>query len=500
MGHNGRARSASQQLAAGPPLPGNVVSLLQAPRDDPEAVTEALRQSPTLSGHLLATVNSPAFGLAERVETIDRAVLMLGASQARRLGLAQAMATLAQSWQLPVELAHAWWRTSLLKAAAARRVCEAVDPTKAGEAYALALMQDLGLLGLLSVDPTFYRERQEPMAGRELIDQEQTHFALDHATAGRSLLIRWQCPKWLWRPTAKHHEGECATDQPVATALRFASLLPHLNQSLAPESEAQLESLYEQAFPEPAPSLTRFLDELSSDVAALGAGGAEATDPATLEAQLLQAAAGELQEAATTVSSLEHRLSSERDRARAFEEEAEHDPLTRTLNRRGLTRQFEREWPAPRDASVPVLAVIGDIDQFKCLNDSHGHAVGDRALRYVSQHLSDHFGSQALVARIGGDEFAIVLTDWPAERAHERVDELAIHLALPVRKAKVPVTLSVGAVHVAEGASPGELDTLLAMADRAMYEHKVTADNGPPFHAAESLEALSPAKAQGATK
>ncbi len=111
------------------------------------------------------------------------------------------------------------------------------------------------------------------------------------------------------------------------------------------------------------------------------------------------------------VAALEKDLSTVKD-------EAATDSLTGIANRRGFDATLAR-WLAQSRPNF-VLAVL-DIDDFKGINDTHGHAVGDDVLRYVAQCLLQSFRSDDLVARVGGDEFAVLAAGLTARQAESRL-------------------------------------------------------------------------------
>jgi diguanylate cyclase (GGDEF)-like protein/PAS domain S-box-containing protein len=154
--------------------------------------------------------------------------------------------------------------------------------------------------------------------------------------------------------------------------------------------------------------------------------------------------------------------------------EADTDPLTGLANRRALERTLESALAraAARGRSTAVLVL--DLDGFKAVNDSLGHAAGDAALREVARRLRRCVRERDLVARLGGDEFVVLLTDvggssGAAVEACERVEAaLSGPIALDAGEAALSAAIGV-ATFPDDGADAA---TLLAHADRAMYAAK----------------------------
>jgi diguanylate cyclase (GGDEF)-like protein len=154
----------------------------------------------------------------------------------------------------------------------------------------------------------------------------------------------------------------------------------------------------------------------------------------------------------------------ERQAAQArLEELARRDPLTGLLNRRG----FFESWATGEEWDDPVLVTV-DLDHFKAINDAYGHAAGDQVLRATAETLRALCGDSARVARIGGDEFA-VLMPWSAGCLASLVDGLSA-ICIPVSGASTTmISASVGAARPARGAT---VDDVLAYADESMYTAK----------------------------
>lgn len=154
---------------------------------------------------------------------------------------------------------------------------------------------------------------------------------------------------------------------------------------------------------------------------------------------------------------------------RAFaqaETQARTDALTGLLNRRSLESEAQR---ALVEGSRYVVA-YGDLDLFKQVNDVHGHAAGDRALRVVARALRDSVRPSDLVARYGGEEFVIVLPDCDTVTATEVVERVRERFLRYLEAAAAPrVTVSFG---IASGDRLADFDDVLAHADEALLAAK----------------------------
>nr|WP_240895750.1 GGDEF domain-containing protein [Kineococcus siccus] len=148
------------------------------------------------------------------------------------------------------------------------------------------------------------------------------------------------------------------------------------------------------------------------------------------------------------------------DALRELESSAHRDPLTGLLNRRGLAAALARG-----DAR-PCALLLADLDHFKEVNDVFGHAVGDRTLQWVATVLRDPALAEQLVARIGGEEFVVVVPG--AVDAAAVAERLRRRTATPSAQRPVVLTVSVG---VARGTSD-DLPGLLSRADLALYRAK----------------------------
>ena len=153
-----------------------------------------------------------------------------------------------------------------------------------------------------------------------------------------------------------------------------------------------------------------------------------------------------------------------------LEARADVDPLTDILNRRGFERELARSLAYVKRYGGAAVLVLIDLDGFKAINDSHGHATGDALLKMVARQLTSRVRASDIVARLGGDEFAVVLWNIDGTRAAAKVRELEDAIA----------TAALGEGGVSVGASAGTVPldgnltaaAITDAADKAMYARK----------------------------
>jgi diguanylate cyclase (GGDEF)-like protein len=167
-----------------------------------------------------------------------------------------------------------------------------------------------------------------------------------------------------------------------------------------------------------------------------------------------------------------------RERA-ALEARARIDPLTQTYNRAALEDRLKLCLDAlTREGESFALAFI-DIDNFKALNDSRGHAEGDRALTRIAAILQASVRRTDLVARIGGDEFAVLLPAGALSATRRVFDQVMEMLRVLARRETWSISFSMGVVTYQT--APQDTSEAIAIADRVMYTVKQTTKDGVCF-------------------
>jgi diguanylate cyclase (GGDEF)-like protein len=156
------------------------------------------------------------------------------------------------------------------------------------------------------------------------------------------------------------------------------------------------------------------------------------------------------------------------------------DPLTGLHNRRHLDARLKSEFAFANRHSTPLSVLLIDIDHFKKVNDTYGHAGGDAALRALSDRLQRTVRTEDIVARYGGEEFAVVARGIEGPGAMllaERIREVAARIQVPHEGKVVAFTISVGVTTMSRERLFDSIAALLKAADDALYKAKETGRN-----------------------
>jgi diguanylate cyclase (GGDEF)-like protein/PAS domain S-box-containing protein len=147
---------------------------------------------------------------------------------------------------------------------------------------------------------------------------------------------------------------------------------------------------------------------------------------------------------------------------------ANRDPITSLYNRRRFEDELKRQISRCREGGESAALLLLDLDRFKAVNDSDGHVAGDRLIRMVGQTLGERIEEPDVVARIGGDEFAVILRDIDLARARAVAEDLRVAIAVADTERSCTASLGICRLH---GDVP-DAETCFRAVDRAMYRAK----------------------------
>lgn len=280
---------------------------------------------------------------------------------------------------------------------------------------------------------------------------------LERTEAGQAISIVWL------EQVLREEEGESSSELLAALMARLEGTLEEFTSATTHARSATTEY---------GVALQQHVDDLEQ----VGRAGAVITELAALAKAMMQ----RTREIEHNLSESERRaieLQTSLDEARRV---ADEDHLTGLPNRRAFEVLFEKEYAAAKEAGEPLCVAFCDIDHFKRINDSHGHAAGDRVLKIVAETLSQISDARCHVARHGGEEFAVLFRALTPQKAWDRLDharETISERRLVNRATDMPfgrVTFSGGVADVF--AYKTRSDALRA-ADEALYAAKQSGRN-----------------------
>jgi diguanylate cyclase len=192
---------------------------------------------------------------------------------------------------------------------------------------------------------------------------------------------------------------------------------------------------------------------------------------------LVSQAQQRLQAEHARASELSQRVQVLEDEIRRLSDEVGTDQLTQVANRRGLMVQFEAERSRVERAGTTMAVALLDIDNFKKLNDTLGHATGDEALKFLSRRVKELLRPTDVLARFGGEEFVVLLPATGVEEAQTLLTRVQRQLSAECfmhENRQSFITFSAGATPYRSGEP---LEQALQRADEALYEAKRTGKN-----------------------
>lgn len=150
-----------------------------------------------------------------------------------------------------------------------------------------------------------------------------------------------------------------------------------------------------------------------------------------------------------------------------------HDELTGSYNRRYFLQQLEYQLGSAVRYKTPFSTIMFDVDDFKKINDTYGHSIGDQLLRMLSTTCIQETRSSDIFARLGGDEFVFIAPGLNAQQVYQfaqRIQKAAVNIAVPCGKQEIHFTISIGCFTWSEEFT--DTDSLLKQLDLAMYAAK----------------------------
>ncbi len=472
-----------------PSMPAVAIDVLELTRDKDvklQTIADVVQNDPALTAKILRTVNSSYYGLAKPCPTITRALAYLGLSTVKSLVLGFSLVDITRKSANEFDLTS-FWQRSLYSAAAARYLASKTGKCDPPEAFITALMSDIGMLAIHATASDAYGDAIARTEGdhQRLLQLESDLFGFDHTEAGEQLGIHWRLPPQIAQAIRHHHDLETGDnldlDKLVSTACGTSVAVCTADPGPAVARVRRRMIKYFGLTTADVQSLVENLSDETSELSQLF----KMPTGAPIDANRILAEAEE--------AAVEHQLAVRRETENLkrtndkLARQARTDGLTNIGNRKRFDEELAKRFEQARVFNGCLGLIILDVDNFKTVNDVHGHQAGDTVLTELASRLAEVVRSADLVCRYGGEEFGVVLPGASqadlaavAERLRRSVTERPFQSTDATgNKMSLNVSVSLGvAVFAPDTAHAlGTTGQLIAAADKALYVAKKSGKN-----------------------
>lgn len=490
------------QPAALPSMPGTVIKLLQMFADPDvclSSIVDTIKTDPALAGRILKAANSSAVGASQEVSDLRRAATLLGKKTVSTLALSFSLADKSIANGEHAELFESFWNQSIVTGVAASVLSERYGSVQCDEAFLVGLLCRIGRLGAITFAPDQFTALAE--LSRKSGTNLDSKLLLDLGMCCEELTLQymraWKLPRSFVQLVSEMQEAsqrDCSRAQNTAptapsdgldasTTLRVAAAIGEFiagnNTGIA---LATIHELMDLVLADSDESVDALIDDVMAEFSTYAEMLDVAQDTFPTAAELHAQAMTHLTEvmlAPDNESDLSEDATSEVDwlkhRVSHLTEQLTLDTMTSLHNRAYFDMQLEKRIAIARLSHRQLAVLFLDINEFKQVNDVHGHDVGDAVICSVAASLKTITRKDDVVARYGGDEFVILcevseITGFDAQA--ERITAGTTNLVAKCRDLVIDVSLAIGgAIGVPDDrADFGE--RLLRESDEAMYAAK----------------------------
>lgn len=476
----------SKKIGRLPTLPGVAMKILRAMgRDTPDIreISEIISLDAPLSAKVLKMVNSPFYGLSNKITSVHQAMVYLGLNTVKNLALSfSLLRTFEHKNKSSFDYVQ-FSKDSLVGAIAAKLIAEKTNRQHGENAFFLGLLQNIGLPIMAESMPVQYEEviMKIKSNSASLHEVESQLLGLNHMEVGEYVTHAWGLPAKLTVPIGAHHiPGRLTSGSDdiefLTKTLHLSSLYINLFNGSDPKvNYAEIENCIR------AYELNSFMNN-SATVKEITEGIKNLFPIFEIkidEKKYIDIIEAARYESEKLSSDLLNQVQSQSECLDQLKQQVGLDSMTQLYNHDRFMEILHQEISRATRYKTPLSIIIADVDHFKSVNDFFGHQAGDHALKCVSSHLKKLLRDSDHIARYGGEEFGIILPMTPlkeAIQAAERLRKAIESEKIIYREKSISVTMSFG-IALLENNRKVDVEGLIKMADEALYDAKNTGRN-----------------------
>jgi diguanylate cyclase (GGDEF)-like protein len=482
------------KLPSAPAIAVRIIDIVQSEDFSFSELGAVIQSDPALVTKILRLVNSGYYGIPQKIGSIETAIALLGVNAVKNIALSFTIPNVFKVQGVTSFDFDRFWRRSAIAAVAADLIARVVQ-FNGEEVFINALLQDIGIATIFTCRKDDYQSVLDRKAATGLPSTavEREVFGFDHQQVGATLLQTWRLPETVYLPIRFHHDADGAPPQfrtqcnILRTADRISAGYHGSNKAKSiRDARDMLSTLFKLGEAE----ANALIDAVAENSAVLLAQLDINSVQMKPFSQILQEANAELSRLNLSYEMLvmEYKQSTEKAERLSLELQAANDRLRELVFRDGLTdlynhRYFqetiEKEINRSDRYEHPFALIMFDIDQFKKINDTYGHQVGDLVLQAVSKEIAQITRKSDVLARYGGEEFVLILPETTLPQALIKAESYrsAIEkLAISVDNTTIRTTISLGVASYKPG-RPMKKDELIEAADQALYASKQSGRN-----------------------
>lgn len=497
-----------RNLPSPPGIALRIIELAQDPEADLTAAADIIAIDMALSARMLRIANSPLYASRRRIDNLGQALTMLGlnATISLALGFTVTQELVAAGDSVGQDVRERVWRRSILSALAASQLGQARGLRRLEELMLAGLLQDLGILILAQAQQDTYLPLLRGSTGNAaLLASEREHLHCTHAEVGAWMAEEWHLPRYLCEAIA-HSEDPALSDDHFQACVQLSGVVADI--WLEDDADAARERALEQVHARLQLDSARF-DQVLARISEALPTIASVFDTSPATPARVQFLIDHAQELATLrnlrqVQDADHarrRADEMEARARRLAEQAHRDALTGVLNRRQLEAVLGQEFQRASRHGWPLSVAFIDLDDFKKINDAHGHLTGDDVLRAFAGILEGQLRASDTVARYGGEEFVALLPNTTEAVALEVIRRVLANIVVTpmamLEQGPLFVTFSAGIATQGGYERFDQVQDLLRAADDVLYRSKSLGRNRVIARAPEDAGAPSSRSREG---